>query len=59
MTRKDFQLVADVFKRQQSVFVPKSVGWHAVRATAASMADALATTNINFKRERFMTACGF
>ena len=52
MTRKDFQLIADVI----------ATSWHASadsrRELAENMADALAGTNPRFNRETFLTACG-
>jgi hypothetical protein len=52
MTRKDFQLIADVI----------ATAWHASeesrRDMAESMADALAGTNDRFDRAKFLTACG-
>lgn len=65
MTRKDYVLIADVFKAQQTVFVTGSVGWHAVRATAVRMAEELLTAskydlngNKSFKPDVFLAACG-
>jgi hypothetical protein len=52
MTRKDFQLIADVI----------ATAWHASedsrRDLANAMADSLAGTNDRFNRETFLTACG-
>ena len=52
MTRKDFQIIADVI----------ATSWHASeesrRDMANNMADALAGTNDRFDREKFLTACG-
>lgn len=54
MTRKDFQLIADVFNGyadEQGVTVERD-------ALAYKMADALATTNPSFNRSLFLKACG-
>jgi hypothetical protein len=52
MTRKDFQLIADVI----------ATSWHASadsrRDMANAMAAALAGTNDRFDREKFLAACG-
>jgi hypothetical protein len=64
VTRKDFQLIADVV-RQLRTFPAHDVEMsedvaHAVRWTtvADKLASALATTNAKFDRERFLEACG-
>ena len=57
MTRKDFQLIADVIKGQLS----QTLSGHEIarlRALANDMANALATTNPNFDRDKFLAACG-
>ena len=59
MTRKDFILIAEVLDFQMSAYASEPGSKAVLRATAERMADALATTNANFKRERFLTACGF
>jgi hypothetical protein len=52
MTRKDFQLIAEVI----------ATSWHASsdsrREMAENMAEALAGTNDRFNREMFLKACG-
>lgn len=57
MTRKDFQLIAAALNRVYLDSIPS----HAAFATACHaislMADALATTNPRFNRERFILAC--
>jgi hypothetical protein len=47
MTRRHFQLIADALRESAA---PEHV--------ARAMADALATTNPRFNRERFLAACG-
>lgn len=65
MSRKDFELVADVIARHladmKRIAPPEAQVYvlAGVADLADSMADALATTNRAFKRERFLTACGF
>ena len=55
MTKKDFELIADVFKYTQAAnpSMTKCL-WH----TAKNMATELASTNPRFNRERFLAACG-
>ena len=54
MTRKDFQLIANVFKER---------GYKETRCRkgmfvfAQDIADALTTTNPRFDREKFLKAC--
>ena len=57
MTRKDFELIAEVISGMKRDSTRRD--GLVLEATAKRMADALATTNANFKRERFLTACGF
>lgn len=58
MTRKDFQLVADVIARLSADFNNGGEDTVSLSLVAEEMADALATTNPNFDRARFLTACG-
>ena len=59
MTRKDFQLIAetvrglDTFSYQYNGCDMPSARWQA----ANDFADKLASTNPNFDRERFLSAC--
>lgn len=64
MTKKDFQLIADALARQEPVhnqlnpftnWLNKHLQWE---KDCEALADALATTNPRFDRERFLTACG-
>ena len=48
MTKKDFQLIASVFK---------DTGTYGHWNVIEKMADMLATTNPRFDRERFLKAC--
>lgn len=57
MTRKDFQLVADVIARLSADFNNGGEDTVSLSLVAEEMADALATTNPNFDRERFLKAC--
>ena len=52
MTRKHFQLIADVIETYQ--FTDEQDR----RILASRMADALYSTNPNFDRYRFLAACG-
>jgi hypothetical protein len=53
MTRKDFQLIADVLKAHQD----GTSNGHVVRGLAMSFASALAKTNPRFDKLRFVKAC--
>ena len=53
MTRKDFQLIADVLKAHQD----GGDHDHIIRGLAMSFAIELAKTNPNFKKQRFIQAC--
>ncbi len=57
MTRKDFILIAEVIAGMKRDSTRRD--GLVLEATAKRMADALAGTNGAFKRERFLTACGF
>ena len=55
MTRKDFQLIADVINE----FPRLDYGVESViEELAEELADALAGTNERFDREKFLAACG-
>lgn len=54
MSRKDFELIAATIKRLQYTDLNEK----ARKAVAIEFADALRGTNANFKRDRFLTACG-
>ena len=55
MTRKDFELIAKVIKELPPVDI-YDVSGHKV--VALIFANALATTNPLFNREKFLKACG-
>lgn len=52
MTRKHFQLIADVIRQQHFNSQLER------RSFAENMAAALSSTNSNFDRSRFLDACG-
>lgn len=56
MTRKDFQLIADVLAGDS--FATEGRGQAHRVIVANAFADALATTNPRFDRAKFMAACG-
>jgi hypothetical protein len=60
MTRKDFQLIADVMAQFTTALPNGEKGKVMVSPAliAGELASALATTNPNFDRARFLTACG-
>ena len=55
MTRKDFQLIADVLKSHIKLAAPDSKG--TVRAIALDFARELQKTNPRFNVQRFVKAC--
>jgi hypothetical protein len=58
MTRKDFQLIADVLKPWITRDGTPGVEDALCASIARDFADKLASTNPNFDRERFLRACG-
>ena len=55
MTRKDFQLIADVLRSHIELAAPDSKGL--VRAIALDFAQELQKTNPRFNVQRFVKAC--
>jgi len=55
MTRKDFQLIADVLRSHIELVAPDSKGL--VRAIALDFAQELQKTNPRFNVQRFVKAC--
>ena len=53
MTRKDFQLIADVLKASSTSPMNRCV----IRELAVSFASELTKTNPRFNKERFIKAC--
>jgi hypothetical protein len=53
MTKKDFQLIADVIRNADEIADEMTLS-----AIAENLADALSTTNPLFNRSLFLTACG-
>jgi len=53
MTRKDFQLIADVLKASSTSPMNRCV----IRELAVSFASELTKTNPRFNKERFVKAC--
>jgi hypothetical protein len=58
MTRKDFQLIADTISNLAADFNNGGSDEVSLSLVAQELADALATTNSQFNRARFLTACG-
>lgn len=54
MTRRDYELIARVLARARG---PGGLYSEDVDTLARDMADALASTNPRFDRERFLAAC--
>ena len=53
MTRKDFQLIADVLKASSTSPANRMV----IKELAVTFASELAKTNPRFNKERFVNAC--
>jgi hypothetical protein len=53
MTRKDFQLIADVLKASSTTPMERCV----IEQLALTFATELAKTNPNFNQQRFVKAC--
>ena len=59
MTRKDYQLIADVIKQTGAHRPSNPQGWTpTLRALAANLAVQLKKENPNFKPALFLKACG-
>ena len=58
MTKKDFDLIARVFADLNSDFNNGGDDSVSLSLVVGELADALATTNGAFDRERFLVACG-
>jgi len=57
MTRKDYILIAAALANERTPFMVEHHKY-ALDNIALTLADALATTNPRFDRERFLKACG-
>jgi len=58
MTRKDFELIARVFKREMALEDGETFRHFTIGGLARLMASELRYTNPLFNRERFLDACG-
>lgn len=57
MSRKDYALIADAIHAEiRDAHCVEQV--HAIEWVARTLANRLATANDNFKRDRFLIACG-
>lgn len=54
MTRKDFKLIASVLKKEREEWLYSGDA----NIIASDFAEALATTNPNFDKSKFLEACG-
>ena len=69
MTKKDFEAIAKAIKKQtdtvsswtggEGTIDRQDMAMDILRRTAGDMCDHFRTSNPNFDRGRFMTACGF
>jgi hypothetical protein len=58
MTKRDFQIIADVLRERRAFYRNPSVAAKVLDAVAADMANQLAAMNPRFNRAMFMRACG-
>jgi hypothetical protein len=58
MTRKDFELIADVLRDCREAYLDSGADPHSIDTVAECFAIRLPATNPRFNRERFLTACG-
>jgi hypothetical protein len=58
MTRKDFELIADVLRDVRESYADNNVSTQHVDTVAKCFAIRLQGTNPRFDQDRFMRACG-
>jgi hypothetical protein len=58
MTKKDYELIADVLKDQRNLSLMPGFGDPTPAMVAKAFADRLATANPRFNRATFLRACG-
>lgn len=58
MTRKDYVLIAEVFKANREDFIEGEDGYAVIGIMAHQIANALQADNPRFDRARFLDACG-
>jgi hypothetical protein len=56
-SKKDFEAIAKILKRNSHAFSSSDSGMHAVACVAEALADYFRTGNPAFDRERFLQAC--
>ena len=59
MTRRDFELIAEVLANEVAASGYSDTSKGALRRVATGFADRLRAVNPRFDRARFMAACGF
>jgi hypothetical protein len=58
MTRKDYVMIAEIFKSNREEFIKGEDGYTVIEIMAHQIANGLQADNPRFDRARFLTACG-
>ena len=61
MTKKDYQIIANVFKKKIDPIYKdysRNTEWELLENLAIDMADALQADNTRFNKDTFLKACG-
>ena len=58
MTKKDYVMIAEIFKSNREDFIEDEDGYVVIGIMAHQIANALQADNPRFNRELFFTACG-
>ena len=58
MTKKDFELIAEIIFRNQEQFTEGEEGNSLLRVMSHQFANELENTNPRFNREKFLKECG-
>ena len=58
MTKKDYVMIAEIFKSNREDFIEGEDGYTVIRIMAHQIANALQEDNPRFNRALFLTACG-
>lgn len=58
MTRKDYVMIAEIFKSNREEFIEGEDGYAVIGILANQIANGLEADNPRFDRHRFLVACG-
>ena len=58
MTKKDYVMIAEIFKSNREDFIEGEDGYTVIQIMAHQIANALQEDNPRFNREIFLKACG-